>query len=133
MSWGYGDDELDRMKRTDAEQAFNEKQMKNPPSIQNDCCSGFCNGSCLNDDPEPESCECDNENDTVCRWCWARGRRKSTDPEVTSASPLRPEGPEYWEELSGHPIAEWKDEVLNDRTRLGYRQWIGKRNASIIC
>jgi hypothetical protein len=32
-----------------------------------------------------ESCECDNtheQNDTVCRYCWAYGRRKPGDPEV---------------------------------------------------
>jgi len=32
-----------------------------------------------------EGCECDNtheQNDTVCRWCWAHGRRKWADPEV---------------------------------------------------
>src|SRR5262245_27806831 len=30
-------------------------------------------------------CECDNthrHNDTVCRWCWAHGRRKWNDPDV---------------------------------------------------
>lgn len=30
-------------------------------------------------------CECDNThqaNDTVCRWCWARGRRHFNDPPV---------------------------------------------------
>ena len=34
---------------------------------------------------DPPSCECDNthdQNDTVCRWCWAKGRRKPSDPEV---------------------------------------------------
>lgn len=34
----------------------------------------------------PVNCECDNTheaNDTVCRWCWARGRRKWDDPDVT--------------------------------------------------
>ena len=41
------------------------------------------------DEPEdePPSCECDNthdQNDTVCRWCWARGRRKPSDPDVES-------------------------------------------------
>lgn len=30
-------------------------------------------------------CECDNthaQNDTVCRWCWERGRRPPTDPDI---------------------------------------------------
>lgn len=34
---------------------------------------------------DPNGCECDNtheQNDTVCRWCWSRGRRKWNDPEV---------------------------------------------------
>lgn len=33
----------------------------------------------------PEACECDNtheQNGTVCRWCWAHGRRKPDDPPV---------------------------------------------------
>lgn len=32
----------------------------------------------------PEACECDNthkNNNVVCRWCWANGRRKWDDPE----------------------------------------------------
>jgi hypothetical protein len=32
------------------------------------------------------ACECDNtheQNNTVCRWCWAHGRRLPTDPEVS--------------------------------------------------
>lgn len=35
---------------------------------------------------ELTECECDNThqaNDTVCRWCWAHGRRHWNDPEVT--------------------------------------------------
>jgi hypothetical protein len=37
------------------------------------------------EEDEPESCECDNTheaNNTVCRWCWSRGRRKPSDAEV---------------------------------------------------
>lgn len=37
------------------------------------------------DGNESSDCECDNtnqQNDTVCRWCWNRGRRKWNDPEV---------------------------------------------------
>lgn len=33
----------------------------------------------------PDSCECDNTHEatnTVCRYCWARGRRAWSDPEV---------------------------------------------------
>lgn len=36
-------------------------------------------------DDEPSSCECDSThqaNDTVCRWCWERGRRHWDDPEI---------------------------------------------------
>jgi hypothetical protein len=36
---------------------------------------------------EPSSCECDNThgtNDTVCRYCWANGRRKWNDPAVSA-------------------------------------------------
>lgn len=42
---------------------------------------------------EIAACECDNtheQNDTVCRWCWAQGRRKPSDPEVSvTAKPVR--------------------------------------------
>jgi len=33
-------------------------------------------------------CECDSTHqnvDTVCRWCWAHGRRHWNDPDVTVA------------------------------------------------
>jgi hypothetical protein len=35
-------------------------------------------------DDEPDQCECDSThqpNDTVCRWCWNRGRRYWNDPQ----------------------------------------------------
>lgn len=41
-----------------------------------------CNGS----GRRLTACECDNThntNGTVCRWCWARGRRQPTDPEIS--------------------------------------------------
>lgn len=39
------------------------------------------------DDPEEpdEECTCHNghqQNDTVCTWCWDRGRRKWLDPDI---------------------------------------------------
>jgi hypothetical protein len=38
------------------------------------------------------ACECDNtqeQNETVCRFCYAHGRRKPSDPAVTPvANPL---------------------------------------------
>jgi hypothetical protein len=43
----------------------------------------FCGAS----EDDPASCECDSTHqkvDTVCRWCWARGRRHWGDPEVTA-------------------------------------------------
>jgi hypothetical protein len=36
---------------------------------------------------EQPHCECDNgheQNDTVCRWCWAHGRRHWNDPEAVA-------------------------------------------------
>ena len=54
-----------------------------------------CDGSqthytatCVEDEDEPSECECDNtheQNATVCRWCWAAGRRVPSDPDVASA------------------------------------------------
>jgi hypothetical protein len=53
-------------------------------------------GSCVMEmdfDDEPEDdlteCECDNghqQNDTVCRWCYARGRRRWDDPDIPEKS-----------------------------------------------
>lgn len=40
----------------------------------------------LHREEDPTECECDNTHqsvDTVCRWCWSRGRRHWNDPEVT--------------------------------------------------
>lgn len=37
------------------------------------------------DTGEAESCECDDgmrRCNKVCRWCWARGRRRPDDPQV---------------------------------------------------
>src|SRR5688572_29689813 len=39
-------------------------------------------------DDVPAACECDNTHEqlgAVCRWCWAHGRRKPTDPDVDSS------------------------------------------------
>jgi hypothetical protein len=41
-------------------------------------------------DDELIGCECDNtheQNDTVCRWCWARGRRHWSDPDIDDGEP----------------------------------------------
>lgn len=37
----------------------------------------------------------------------------------------RLEGKQYepWEERPGHPVADWRQEVVNDDTRLGYVEW----------
>lgn len=38
-------------------------------------------------------CECDNTheaNDTVCRFCWSKGRRKWSDPELVEGLPAVP-------------------------------------------
>jgi hypothetical protein len=45
---------------------------------------------CKDEPDEPPGCECDNghkQNDTVCRWCWNRGRRRWNDPEVPADAP----------------------------------------------
>jgi hypothetical protein len=39
----------------------------------------------------PKRCECDNtheQNGTVCRWCWAHGRRVPSDPDIVTDHPL---------------------------------------------
>jgi hypothetical protein len=32
-----------------------------------------------------------------------------------------------WGEDAEHPVADWRDEVANDDTRLGYREWVAQR------
>jgi len=49
------------------------------------CGAMIYTGELFHEDGFPEACECDNthtQNDTVCRWCYAHGRRKPTDPSV---------------------------------------------------
>ncbi len=33
----------------------------------------------------------------------------------------------HWHEIAGHPISDWKLEVANDDTRLGYLAWVEAR------
>ena len=34
---------------------------------------------------------------------------------------------DYWGERPGHPIDDWKYEVRNDDTRMGYWEWVVAR------
>lgn len=48
------------------------------------------------DEHDPPHCECDSthrQNDTVCMWCWKRGRRKWNDPDVEPEEDERDECP----------------------------------------
>ena len=33
----------------------------------------------------------------------------------------------HWEEIEGHPVEDWRYEVKNDDTRLGYLEWVDHR------
>lgn len=35
---------------------------------------------------------------------------------------------DYWGEDPGHPLTDWKYEVENNDTRLGYWEWVAARN-----
>ncbi|CAM5611903.1 hypothetical protein ACFSUK_04495 [Sphingobium scionense] len=35
---------------------------------------------------------------------------------------------DHWDEDSGYPVKDWKAEVANDDTRLGYRDWVDARS-----
>lgn len=35
----------------------------------------------------------------------------------------------YWTEIPGHPVEDWKNEVANDDTLLGYHEWVRAREA----
>ena len=40
---------------------------------------------------------------------------------------MKEAGGEHWEEHGDHPIVLWKDDVLEDATRLGYWEWAEAR------
>jgi hypothetical protein len=37
------------------------------------------------------------------------------------------ESSSHWEVHPDHPVEDWKDEVANDDTRLGYQEWVENR------
>lgn len=55
---------------------------------------------------------------------------------VSSESPIggkqRPVEPRrsHWDEAAGHPVEDWRYEVTNDDTRLGYLAWVDAREES---
>lgn len=38
---------------------------------------------------------------------------------------MNPKPENIWSEDPEHPVADWKYEVANDDTRLGYWEWVG--------
>jgi hypothetical protein len=48
-------------------------------------------------------------------------------PPLSIVSP--PDDQEPWVDRAGHPLGDWKYEVTNDDTRLGYLDWIAAREA----
>ena len=36
----------------------------------------------------------------------------------------------HWDEAAGHPVEDWRYEVTNDDTRLGYLAWVDAREES---
>ncbi|MBA4751445.1 MAG: hypothetical protein H2055_04345 [Sphingopyxis sp.] len=48
-------------------------------------------------------------------------------PPFSIVSP--PDAQEPWIDRAGHPLGDWKYEVTNDDTRLGYLDWIAAREA----
>src|SRR3546814_10527757 len=49
-------------------------------------------------------------------------------PPISIASAPEEQGP--WSRRAGHPLADWKYEISNDDTRLGYLDWIAAREAN---
>lgn len=39
----------------------------------------------------------------------------------------------HWENHPDYPLDDWKQEVANDDTRLGYHQWVMHKIESDIC
>lgn len=36
----------------------------------------------------------------------------------------------HWNDIDGHPVEDWRIEVANDETRLGYKQWAVNRESN---
>jgi hypothetical protein len=34
------------------------------------------------------------------------------------------DGVSHWDEIPGYPVEDWRYEVMNDDTRLGYSEWV---------
>ena len=37
---------------------------------------------------------------------------------------------QHWANNDAHPVEDWKAEVVNDETRLGYRDWVRSRTSA---
>ena len=51
----------------------------------------------------------------------------------TGPSPEIRDRPDYWAEIDGHPLSDWKYEVANDDTRQGYHAWaLHRQEAQLV-
>jgi hypothetical protein len=42
-------------------------------------------------------------------------------------------GPSHWDDNHVYPVDDWKAEVADDDTRLGYRDWVEARSEMLAC
>jgi len=71
---------------------------------------------------------------TVLKTFWIVGDRQAQvcpdDPTSSSSAGLSlksASNDDHWAEVPDHPVDDWKAEVANDETRLGYRAWVAAR------
>jgi len=62
----------------------------------------------------------DFEDDDRREW-WIDDRDEQ--PEEIISPP-----PSHWDEQPGHPVEDWRYEIANDDTRLGYLDWCAARD-----
>ncbi|HET6525036.1 hypothetical protein [Sphingopyxis sp.] len=86
-----------------------------------------------------ESCSKPREGEFGGGWCaiFADRIEMHSTREALSAAlgPLVSGNPPHsasdaWAERPGHPLADWKYQIANDDTRLGYRDWIAAREVA---
>lgn len=39
----------------------------------------------------------------------------------------------HWDEDPQHPVSDWREQVVNDDTRLGYQDWVADRQCRPCC
>lgn len=57
----------------------------------------------------------------------AREELREVGRKLDTLNQHKRRGVSHWHEIEGHPSHDWRDEVANDDTRLGYLDWVDAR------